>query len=282
MFSNPLRNGRDDQGPSGSRPTLDLARSAREMILCSDFQNLCDASAVSRRVEGGHPVHLALAGAFGEVISLFRGAGVDAGTIGLSLSCGGAAMDESGSRGMALVEGRLTSDDAFGLPAGKIAFKTPRELAIPIVRMPDVESFESPAGLVVSVDLSAGIGASLAVILSDDAFAQAMEHSLKVSRWLEEACRDHPLGVINEVPMSSTVLAILVHEVRKHEPCILGVRRLSLPSRERIFDLSVFAVDGCQDGGILVTADVRETTHHVALAQNEFGVVEPRWLGSDR
>jgi hypothetical protein len=146
--------------------------------------------------------------------------------------------------------------------------------------MPPVEVLDDAAGVVVSVDREARKDFSLALMLTREAFDQAVSHLVKVAEFLDANQRENPQGWSCFFPLSSSIFALLFNEVRNHESPILGVKRLVGPSRNFVFQVSVLSLpDESCFSSIASVDSLCEATHHIAVRQNEFGIVEPYWLG---
>jgi hypothetical protein len=190
-------------------------------------------------------------------------------------------MTGDGRQAVALIEGITPSATKFGLPAGSLKYPpTSSESRIFPVEMPQMEVLDEAAGVVVSVDRDSRTGFSLALILTREAFEQALFRLMKVSEFLESRHKDNPQAWTSFLPLASAIFALLFNEACNQESPILGVKRLVGPSRNFVFQLSVLSFSEERRSPSLICADgVVETTHYIEVRHNDFGIVEAHWLG---
>ncbi len=256
-----------------------------EMCLAGDFCNYREHIGAEHQLRSSSPAWKMLRSALTRVGRFFD-SGPDSssaesvGTEHLSAFCATGGMTANGRQAVALVEGVVPSATKFGLPAGSLKYHTasPVPQIFP-VEMPQVEVLNEAAGVVVSVDRDAPQGFSLALILTREAFDQALARLMKVSEFLDVQHRENLQAWTNFLPLASSIFALLLNEVRKHEAPILGVKRLVGPSRDRVFQLSVLSIEEQRRPSSLLSAEgVLVATHDIQVRQNEFGIVESRWL----
>lgn len=274
----------NDESSDLSMPqrSLDLG----EMCLAADFCNYRDHVGAEHKVRRDSRTWRALQSAIARVGSLFDGPdtaspGVQGEVERFSTFCATGGMTGDGRQAVALIEGITPSATKFGVPAGSLKYPPPStESTIFPVEMPQVEVFDEAAGVVVSVDPGIRTGFSLALILTREAFEQALFRLMKVSEFLESKYKENPQAWTSFLPVASSIFALLFNEARTRESPILGVKRLVGPSRNFVFELSVLSMEeGGGSSSLISTEGVREATHHIAVRHNEFGIVESHWLG---
>jgi hypothetical protein len=276
----------DESSDLDGRSMPQRAPDLGEMCLTADFCNYRDHIGAQHKVRHGSSAWKVLQSAIRRAGSLFdvpdtTSSGVRGEAERFSTFCATGGITGDGRQVVALVEGITPSATKFGVPAGSLKYPAlSPESPIFSVEMPQMEVFDEAAGVVVSVDCSIQKGFSLALILTREAFEQALFRLMKVSEFLESKHKENPHALTNFLPLASSIFALLFNEARTHESPILGVKRLVGPSRNFVFELSVLSMgEEGRSSALISTEGVREMTHHIAVRHNEFGIVESHWLG---
>ncbi len=257
-----------------------------EMCLTGDFCNYRDHIGAHHKVRRGSSTWKVLQSAIMRAGELFdvpdtASPGMQGERERFSTFCATGGITGDGRHAVALLEGITPSATKFGVPAGSLKYpaQSPESTIFP-VEMPQVEVFDEAAGVVVSVDRDTRTGFSLALILTREAFEQALFRLMKVSEFLESKYKENPHAWTSFLPLASSIFALLFNEARTRESPILGVKRLVGPSRNFVFELSVLSMgEESRSSSLISTEGVREMTHHIAVRHNEFGIVESHWLG---
>jgi hypothetical protein len=261
-----------------------------EMLLVADFSNYRDSIGATHRADRDAPVYRELLHAIIEVQRLFDGVVpqyLERPREKIAMMCASGGSTFNGQQAVALMEvalmeGITSTINKFGLPTRPLGLSTasPDPVTSPVV-MPSVEVLSEPAGVVVAVDRGVWPRFSLSLILTKGAFEEALSSFSVISSFLDERVKDDPQAWSHCLPAASSIFALLFDEVRSHESPILGIKRVAGPSSQCVFQMSVVSlVEQLSFSSLILPADaVRETTHHIALRHNEFGIVEPHWLG---
>jgi|GEM_PF-5496795 len=256
-----------------------------EMLLVADFSNFRDSIGATHKAERDAPVYRELLHAIIEVQRLFDGVVPqvpERPREKIATICASGGSTFNGQQAVALMEGVTSTTNKFGLPTRPLGLSTasPDQVTLPVV-MPSVEVLSEPAGVVVAVDRGVWPRFSLSLILTKGAFDEALSSFSVIGSFLDERVKDDPQAWSHYLPAASSIFALLFNEVRSHESPILGIKRVAGPSSQCVFQMSVVSlVEQLSFSSLILPADaVRETTHHIALRHNEFGIVESHWLG---
>jgi hypothetical protein len=191
-------------------------------------------------------------------------------------------ISDDGDKAMLLVLGRSESDPYVSVaPAAAVGLPDPFQRNGLHLIMPRRENFASATGTIISVAADGDQPPEISVILSAEALCEANKRVGELSEFIEGKRRTDPRSIVLQVPIPSVILSLILHEIHKHEPEMLGIRGLSAPNPRLVFDVSVVSLSKSAIAGLNVIAGIRESHHRVGIIQDRYGVIEAVWHDSD-